>query len=113
MRSLICDGGRAMNALISTWENHGLLWLPGRAGEECLTTVNGPTCMAFDQLSRRLLPRALQPGDHLVWLDAGAYHLPWETRFSHGLAGVLWHDDGQTRVAREPESFELWWGAWR
>jgi len=114
LRSLICDGGRATNALVSTWENHDLLWLPERGGgDECLTTVNGPTCMAFDQLARRPLPRALQPGDHFVWLDAGAYHLPWETRFSHGLAAVLWHDGEQVRVVRPRESFESWWGSWQ
>lgn len=113
MRSLICDGGRAMNALVSTWENHGLIGLPEREGPMSLTTLNGPTCMAFDQLARRPLPRSLQPGDHLIWLDAGAYHLPWETRFSHGLAAVLWHDGEQVRVVREREPFESWWGSWR
>jgi diaminopimelate decarboxylase len=113
MRNLICDGGRAMNALVSTWENHELLWLPERTGSECLTTVNGPTCMAWDQLARRSLPRAVQPGDYGVWLDAGAYHLPWETRFSHGLAAVLWHDEQGIRVVRERENFEDWWGGWQ
>jgi diaminopimelate decarboxylase len=113
MRSLICDGGRANQALMSTWEQHELLCLPPRVGELCLTTVNGPTCMAFDQLARRPLPRDLQPGDHLIWLDAGAYHLPWETRFSHGLATVLWHDGEGVSVVREREQFEAWWGRWR
>jgi hypothetical protein len=47
--------------------------------------------MAFDQLVRKPLPRSLKPGDALLWLDAGAYHLPWETRFSHGLAEIWWH----------------------
>lgn len=113
MRNLICDGGRATNALVSTWEHHGLIGVPEREGPLSLTTVNGPTCMAFDQLARRPLPRALQPGDHLIWLDAGAYHLPWETGFSHGLAAVLWHDGESVRVVREAESFASWWGSWR
>ena len=113
MRNLVCDGGRATNALVATWENHALLSLPERAGPACLTTVNGPTCMAFDQLARRPLPRSIEPGDHLLWLDAGAYHLPWETRFSHGLAAVLWHDGERISVVRPPESFESWWGSWK
>ncbi len=92
VRSLICDGGRTMNALISNWESHELLTIPRRVGPSVLTAVHGPTCMAFDQLARCPLPRSLRAGDHLVWMDAGAYHLPWETRFSHGLAAVLWHD---------------------
>jgi diaminopimelate decarboxylase len=113
MRHLICDGGRTMNALVSNWEAHELLCLPSRSGPRCLTTVTGPTCMAFDQLARRQLPRSLREDDHLVWLDAGAYHLPWETRFSHGLAAVVWHDGRRTRVVRRRETFDHWWKSWR
>jgi diaminopimelate decarboxylase len=113
MRSLICDGGRTMNALISNWEAHELLPLPERHGAATLTTVNGPTCMAFDKLVRRRLPRSLRAGDHLLWLNAGAYHLPWETRFSHGLAAVFWHDGRTTRLVRPREQFTDWWGQWR
>ncbi|HVY69947.1 MAG TPA: hypothetical protein VHH73_08460 [Verrucomicrobiae bacterium] len=111
-RHLICDGGRTTTALVSTWERHGLLAIPERRGLKCLTVVNGPTCMAFDQLAREPLPARLRPGDHLVWLEAGAYHLPWETRFSHGLAPVYWHDGKETRLVRERENFENWWGQW-
>ncbi|MSU62117.1 MAG: hypothetical protein EXS31_06935 [Pedosphaera sp.] len=113
LRQLVCDGGRTMNALISTWEAHELFVMPRRAGKQCLTTVYGPTCMAFDQLTRRSLPRSIEPGDHLVWMDAGAYHLPWETRFSHGLAAVLWHDGNHISIAREAEQFDQWWGQWK
>ena len=113
LRQLICDGGRTMNALTSLWEQHALLILPERSGEETLTAVCGPTCMAYDQLARIPLPRSLQPGDHLIWLDAGAYHLPWETRFSHGHAAVCWHDESGMRLARERQSFEDFWGQWK
>jgi diaminopimelate decarboxylase len=113
MRSLICDGGRTMNALISTWEIHDLVPLPERRGPSVLTTVNGPTCMAFDQLERKPLPRRLRAGDYLLWLNAGAYHLPWETRFSHGLAAVFWHDGHRTKLVRKPERFPEWWSQWR
>lgn len=113
MRHLICDGGRTMNAMLSTWEQHELVSLPNRSGPKVLTTVVGPTCMAFDQLARRELPRSLRVGDHLIWLDAGAYHLPWETRFSHGLAAVFWHDGKNIRLVRERESFQNWWQQWK
>jgi len=113
LRQLICDGGRTSHALVSNWEQHGLLTVPTRRGPTCLTAVHGPTCMAFDQLACRRLPRAICPGDGLVWLDAGAYHLPWETRFSHGLAAVLWHEDNALRVARGAEDFASWWKKWR
>ena len=112
-RSLICDSGRTMNALISNWETHEMLTLPQRRGPTVLTTVHGPTCMAFDQLARCSLPRGLRIGDHLVWMEAGAYHLPWETRFSHGLASVFWHDGKSTQLVRERETFSDWWQQWR
>ena len=113
LRQLICDGGRTMNALTSLWEQHRLLTVPARSGLETLTVVCGPTCMAFDQLGRLPLPRSLRPGDHLAWLEAGAYHIPWETRFSHGHASVLWHDERGLRPARDRQSFEDFWGQWR
>lgn len=91
LRQLICDGGRTLHALVSVWEQHELLPLRKFSGASVLTAVYGPTCMAFDQLARKPLPRALGPGAPLLWLDAGAYHLPWETRFSHGLAEIWWH----------------------
>ena len=111
-RHVICDGGRTMQALMSLWEHHSLLTIPNRSGPECATTVNGPTCMSFDQLTRRPLPSGSKRGDHLLWLDAGAYHLPWETRFSHGLCAVYWHDGKTTRCVREAETFERWFDHW-
>ncbi len=113
LRQLICNGGRTMNALASLWEQHEFLLFPERTGKETLTAVCGPTCMAFDQLARLPLPRSLRAGDHLVWLDAGAYQLPWETRFSHGHAAVLWHDEKGLRPARELQSFENLWSQWK
>lgn len=113
LRQLICDGGRTMNALTSIWEQHALLILPERSGAETLTAVHGPTCMAFDQLARIPLPRSLRAGDHLVWLDAGAYHIPWETRFSHGHAAVCWHDEHGLRLVRERQCFENFWNQWK
>ena len=111
-RQLICDGGRTLHALTSLWEQHRILPVLERAGAEAPTTVYGPTCMAFDRLGRISLPRSLGPGDQLVWLEAGAYQIPWETRFSHGHAAVLWHDESGLQPARERQSFEQFWGQW-
>ena len=113
LRQLICDGGRTLHALASLWEQHRILPLSNRAGAAVLTAVHGPTCMAFDQLARIPLPRSLRAGDHLVWLDAGAYHIPWETRFSHGHAVVWWHDGGGLQCVRERQSFQDFWSQWR
>jgi diaminopimelate decarboxylase len=113
LRQFICDGGRTMNALHSLWEQHALIPLWEHGGELALTVVHGPTCMAFDQLARIQLPRSLQAGDYLLWLDAGSYHLPWETRFSHGHAAVCWHDESGMHLVRESQSFANHWSQWK
>ncbi len=111
LRFLVCDGGRTNHAIVSDWETHELMTIPPRAGERQLTTVCGPTCMSYDRLGRFYLPRDVSVGDYVLWLDAGAYHLPWETRFSHGLAPVVWiDDDGVSRIVRARETFTEWWG---
>lgn len=97
VRQWICDGGRTLHALVSTWEQHALIPLRPRRGRRTLTSVHGPTCMAFDTLARGPMPADIGVGDVLLWLDAGAYHLPWETRFSHDLAEIWW----------EPETSEI------
>jgi diaminopimelate decarboxylase len=104
LRQMICDGGRTMNALISTWERHALIPLERRSGTKRLTGVYGPTCMAFDQIARIPLPVSMREGDRLIWLDAGAYHLPWETRFSHRLAEIWWHDADRPMCVRKPNA---------
>ena len=112
-RYLICDGGRTNHALVSDWETHELGTVPVRGGEEVLSTVCGPTCMAFDHLCRVMLPRSVRCGDALIWHNAGAYHLPWETRFSGGLAAVLWvSETGSIQRVRDREGFGSWWGQW-
>lgn len=111
-RSAICDGGRTLQALISMWESHDLQPLRQSAVPPIPVTVHGPTCMAFDQLGRFSLPGNLRAGDILLWMDSGAYHLPWETRFSHGLCQVWWHHGDSVVLARGAESFEDYWGRW-
>ncbi len=104
LRQLICDGGRTMNALVSIWEQHALHPLERRTGVTCRTAVYGPTCMAFDQMVRRQLPRSIRIGDRLIWFEAGAYHLPWETRFSHGLAEIWWREGDRMERVRAADA---------
>ena len=113
LRQLICDGGRTLHAITSVWEQHALIPLETHTSPEVLTVAHGPTCMAFDQLARLPLPRSLSPGDHLIWLDAGAYHLPWETQFSHGHAAICWQDETGVRLVRPHQPFADWWGHWQ
>jgi diaminopimelate decarboxylase len=103
-RYLICDGGRTNHALAADVRSHPLLLLPARSGAVRTTTVCGPTCMTDDRLGRWLLPESIEVGDVIAWLDAGAYHLPWETRFSHGLSAITWCDEDERPVlARQRE----------
>jgi hypothetical protein len=69
--------------------------------------------MTDDTLGRAMLPRDLQRGDVIAWMHAGAYHLPWETRFSHGVCAVVWCGaDGGIQLARERERPEQWLNQW-
>ena len=112
-RYLICDGGRTNQALAADHGAHPLLVIPARDGRAVLTTVCGPTCMTDDVLARVPMPDDITNGDVIAWMDAGAYHLPWETRFSHGLCAVAWCDETETlRLAREREHPAQWAERW-
>jgi diaminopimelate decarboxylase len=112
-RYLICDGGRTNHALAADKGAHQLLVTPARRGAERLTTICGPTCMTDDVLARLPLPGDIGVGDVIAWMEAGAYHLPWETRFSHGLCAVAWCDvDDELLLARERERPETWADQW-
>lgn len=108
LRTLIGDGGRTLQAMVATWERHGLFSMARRRGERVKTLVCGPTCMAFDNLGVHALPASVGPGDLLVWMDAGAYQMSWETRFSHGLGAVVWTEGERVEVVREREGFGAW-----
>jgi hypothetical protein len=69
--------------------------------------------MTDDILGRLPLPDDIAVGDVIAWMNAGAYHLPWETRFSHGLCAVAWSDaDDRLVLARPRESSEMWSQSW-
>ena len=109
VQQLICDGGRTLNAMPSVWEKHAIFVLQPRYGKLVQSMVCGPTCMAFDQLGLMMLPSNLRIGDILVWMDAGAYHLQWETHFSHGHAGIWWHENSLVQRIRSTGQFSAWW----
>ena len=112
-RYLICDGGRTNQALAADHGPHPMLILPERTSRRRLTTLCGPTCMTDDMLARVPLPGDVAPGDLIAWMHAGAYHLPWETRFSHGRCAVVWCDrDERLVLARRRETPDAWANAW-
>jgi diaminopimelate decarboxylase len=112
-RYLICDGGRTNHALAADTHPRPLVVPVNRTGRARPTTVCGPTCMTDDHLGRWELPEDIEAGDVLVWTDAGAYHLPWESRFSHGLCAVAWYDEeDRLSIAREREQPREWAARW-
>jgi diaminopimelate decarboxylase len=111
---VICDGGRTNHARMSAIESHVVRTLPDRGGTTRRTVVCGPTCGAVDRLGTFDLPESLRIGDRLLWMNAGAYAIPLETRFSFGLAPFVWADrDGQLTVRRPRETAAEWWNQWR
>jgi diaminopimelate decarboxylase len=112
-RYLICDGGRTNQALAADAGPHSILLIPSGNGRARLTTVCGPTCMTDDVLARVQLPEDVGPGHLIAWMDAGAYHLPWETRFSQGQCAVVWADmNDRLTLARRRERPRAWAEAW-
>ena len=112
-RYVICDGGRTNHALAADAGPHRMLLMPARTAAPTLTTICGPTCMTDDVLARLPLPGDIEVGDVIAWLDAGAYHLPWETRFSHGLCAIVWcEDEYRLSLARERERPDAWSEPW-
>lgn len=110
---LICDGGRVNHARMASVEEHEILLAPERIGPLRKTVVCGPTCTAVDRLGSWLLPESVKPGDRVIWLTAGAYHIPLETRFSTGLAPVVWFNDHQEpEIIRNRETPAEWWSQW-
>jgi diaminopimelate decarboxylase len=113
-RYLICDGGRTNQALDADNGVHPLLIVPNRSGNGTLTTIAGPTCMTDDRLGRVMLPANVRRSDLIVWLEAGAYHLPWETRFSRGLCAVVWADETDAlSLVRAAETPDTWRRSWQ
>jgi diaminopimelate decarboxylase len=112
IKVLICDGGRANQALPSNWESHQVALLNADPMEDHVeTVVCGPTCMADDCFYRGLLPRSARIGDRLVYYNAGAYHISWENRFSNGLCKVLWTIDGMKLTLIRPAETSMEWAS--
>ena len=113
-RILICDAGRTNHAMPSEWERHYVdLAQCGDWNDTEKTIIHGPTCMAYDTIFQGPFPKQAQIGDRLIYFNAGAYHLPWETRFSAGLCKVLWTIDGNhVEEIRAEETPDRWFSTW-
>jgi len=107
---LICDGGRVNHARLAATERHEIVVAPNRGGRATETIVCGPTCGAVDRLGCWRLSALIEPGDMIIWLNAGAYHIPLETRFSFGRAPIVWfNENNEPEVVRRRETPAEWW----
>jgi diaminopimelate decarboxylase len=113
-RFIICDGGRVNHALPSDWEEHQV-YFPNSTGSSSRAeaTVCGPTCMAWDFISRAHVPVDVQPGHFVVYDAAGAYHWPWQSCFSQRRAAVaavrkLPHGDIRVRRLIDSQGGKDW-----
>ncbi len=112
-RVLICDGGRTNNALESDWGTHVVRPLGIGPAPTTPTIVCGPSCMPYDWIYRGELSSAIGRGAKIAYFNAGAYHIPWETRFSRGLCSVILQDmTGALECIRQKESIEDWVTSW-
>jgi diaminopimelate decarboxylase len=110
---LICDGGLTNHARMASRELHDILIDPDRTGPRRKTIACGPTCATVDRLGTWSLPKSVECGDLIVWRNAGAYHIPLETRFSFGLAPIVWFDRLKSAsVVRPREDATQWWTHW-
>jgi hypothetical protein len=110
---LICDGGRINHARMASIERHEVVVSPQRQGALRSTIVCGPTCAGLDRLGSFMLPDSVEPGDRVIWLTAGAYHIPLETRFSTGVAPVVWFNEhNEPEIIRRRETASQWWAQW-
>ncbi len=112
-RVLICDGGRTNNALESDWGTH--IVKPFGIGPAPMipTILCGPSCMPYDWIYRGELSSAIKRGTKIAYFNAGAYHIPWETRFSRGLCSVILQDmTGALKCIRQKESIDDWVSSW-
>ena len=94
-------------------EKHEIRLVPARRGSRKRVVVCGPTCTDADKLGCWTLDADVEPGDNVLWLSAGAYHIPLETRFSQGVAPVVWFNAlDEAEVIRERETHASWWAGW-
>ena len=106
-RWVITDGGAGTCAFPLYYECHEVL-LAGDVDAPFADPVRmvGPVCFASNWIYRRKRMPALQPGDVLAVMDAGAYFLALEANFGFPRPPVVMVSDGAARLIRRRETFE-------
>ena len=103
----ITDGGLINTAYPLSYEHHAC-FLANRASAEFKDrySVTGPTSTPADVLYRNWKLPALEEGDVLAIMDAGAYFTSFANNFSYPRPGVVLLSNGCHEIVRQHESFE-------
>ena len=106
-RVAIADGGMQNVAFPLSYEYHHC-FVANRASATATSRwfVTGPLCSAEDLLYRNWTLPALQPGDVLAIMDAGAYFTSFANNFSYPRPPVVLASQGASHVLRARERFE-------
>jgi diaminopimelate decarboxylase len=103
---VILDGGKNI-ALPTGYELHELLPASTMRGEyRGMHHFYGPLCHPGDVLLRWKRFPAVQPGDIVALMDAGAYFIPNQMNFSNPRPAAVMVDGTREWLIRERESFE-------
>jgi diaminopimelate decarboxylase len=108
-RTLVVDAGMQTLLRPALYDAyHRVMPLAQMSAAETVTTdVVGPICESADVLARERALPALQPGDRLALLDAGAYGFSMASQYnSQPRPAEVIVDAGQARLARRRESYE-------
>jgi diaminopimelate decarboxylase len=69
-------------------------------------SVVGPICSPMDTLYPAVRLPALEAGDSVAIMDAGAYFVPFSTSFSYPRPAVVMLDGGRVTLLRRRETFD-------
>jgi diaminopimelate decarboxylase len=69
-------------------------------------TVTGRVCTSADWLVRNRLLPAINPGDSLAVMDAGAYFSSYSSNFAFPRPAIVMVRQGRASVVRQAETFE-------
>jgi len=105
-RFALTDGGAMTVSMMFLSELHAVLMVNRDAPPDGKTNVFGRLPSPMDVVYRNLPLPALEPGDRLAVMDAGAYFTSTATNFGGPRPGVVLVDDGHVRLVRRAETFE-------
>ena len=103
---LIADGGKNITMPLG-WETHRIFAankLKVKANSKY--DVFGPLCHPGDIVVKNQVFPALEAGDNLAIMDAGAYFIPNQMNFSNPRPPIVSISDGMATLVRQKEEFE-------